>query len=246
MRSLHLVYFTAVVFILIGFGQNAFAQDGNSKELKLYSNFAWQSSERTVGYDTTFNQPITENYLETSLGYFSPAFSWATAKGNRHEIELSRLQINQIDESTFVDYTDGQNPVFLSGDIKTAILIALRYEYNFRFFKKKEDMKFKPSLGLAIRPYYSKSIFQPHLSTQFPSNQSDIGALVSIIPRITYDLNERWFIDLNMPVNLAEFKLHSNTYFNPALPKNQQTVTTLEFETLPSQYLIRLGVGFRL
>jgi hypothetical protein len=245
MRKLNLGYLAAITSLLIGFNQNTSAQDLASKELKLYTNFAWQFSERTVGFDTILNKQIQEDYFETSLGYFSPAFSWSTSKGNKHEIELSRLQFNQVEEVTYIDYNDGLNIQVFKGERKTNAFIALRYEFDYEFFKK-SDKRLKPSLGFAARPYYSNTSIRPQLSNQFSSSQQSIATLFSIVPRLTCNVGKRCFLDLNVPLNFAAIGLHTTKINNPAIPVNQRTITTFIAETTPREYLIRLGFGFRI
>ncbi|MFT5821636.1 MAG: hypothetical protein ACI8ZM_002890 [Crocinitomix sp.] len=245
MKKLNLVYLIALTIITSTFSQSTFAQDAGSEQLKLYTNFAWQSSERTVGFDTIVNRPINESYFESDLGYFSPAFSWATDKGNRHEIELSRLQFNQVRDFNYIEYNNGINPQVVSGEGNTKIFIALRYEFDYQLFKSK-DNKLKPSLGFAVRPYFSNASFRPKLATQFASSEMNIGALFSIVPRLTYDLNKKLFMDLNVPLNLARLGIRSTTWDNPAIPVSQRKVNAFDAKTLPSEYLIRLGIGLRL
>ncbi|MFT5821640.1 MAG: hypothetical protein ACI8ZM_002894 [Crocinitomix sp.] len=245
MKKLNLAYFIAFTIVLIAFNQNTFAQDSESKQLKLYSNFGWESAERTIGFDTVINVLIKENYFETSLGYFSPAFSWATPKGNRHEIELSRLQFNQVDEVTYLDYDDGISFQVISGERNTNVFIALRYEFDYQIIKNK-DSKLKPSLGFAVRPYYSHASLRPKVSSIFSSSELNVAAMFSIVPRLNYDLNKKMFIDLSIPLSLAELGVRSTTWDNPAIPVNQRTVSTFVVEVAPSEYLIRLGIGIRL
>ncbi len=246
MKNYNFAKIIALSFVLISFNQNILAQNTSPFQLKMYSNFGWRTAELTVDYDTVLNKPIKENFYETSLGYFSPAFAWASPRGNYHEIELSRLQFNQVDEQTYIDYDNGLNHQVISGEQRTNVFIALRYEFNYMIIKNKDDKRLKPSLGFAVRPYYHRSAFQPRISSLFATSQSNAGALFSIVPRINYDLSKKWFIDLNVPINLADLSIQSRTYDNPAIPVNQRTITTIVAETLPSQYLIRLGIGVRL
>lgn len=246
MKNYSVANIIVLTIAFVSFNQSIFAQDTSPIQLKLYSNFGWRTAELTVGYDTVLNKPIKEGFYETSLGYFSPAFAWASPRGNYHEVELSRLQFNEVDQQTYIDHDNGLNHQVVSGEQRTNVFIALRYEFNYMIIKNKGDKRLKPSLGFAVRPYYSRSAFVPRVSSLFASSQSNAGAIFSIIPRINYDLNKRWFIDLNVPINLGDVNIQSRTHDNPAIPVNQRTITTIVAEALPTQYLIRLGIGVRL
>ena len=231
--------------IFSNFYSTTFAQETNQNQLKLYSNFGWSSETRTVGFDTTTNTPIVTTSKSNDLGYFTPAFAFATAKGNYHEIEFSKLQINKTSEVTLID-PNNQFPTVIEGERKTNFLIAFRYEYNLVLFKQKEGKKITPSLGFAARPFYSNSSFQPVLANQFSSGETAAGILLSIVPRLNYNIGEKWFLDLDIPLNLAQLSIKNSRLDNPALPVNQRSVTTLDANLFPSQYLIRFGLGLKL
>ena len=230
---------------LSNFYSNTFAQESKTNQLKLYSNFGWSSETRTVGFDTTTNAPIVTTTKSNDLGYFTPAFAFATAKGNYHEIEFSKLQINKTSQTTVID-PNNQFPQVIDGEHKTNFLIAFRYEYNLVLFKQKEAKKFTTSIGFATRPFYSNSSFRPVLSNQFASGETAAGMLLSIVPRINYNFGEKWFLDLDVPFNIAQLSIKNNRLNNPALPVNQRSVITVYGELFPSQYLIRFGLGLKL
>lgn len=246
MKNYRVANILVLTIAFVSFNQSIFAQDTSPIQLKLYSNFGWRAAELTVGYDTVLNKPIKEDLYETALGYFSPAFAWASPRGNYHEVELSGLQFNEVDEQTYIDHDNGLNHQVVSGEKRTSVFIALRYEFDYMIIKNKESNRLKPSLGFAVRPYYYRAAFVPRVSSLFASSQSSAGAIFSIVPRINYDLNKRWFIDLNVPINLLDVSAQTSMRDNPAIPVNQRTITTIVAEAVPSQYLIRLGIGVRL
>jgi len=246
MKKIHFARLFIFFIYISFFGLNGAAQDRkNSIEIKLYSNFALESSLETVGFDTVLNKPIIETNYTTNLGYFSPALSFSTPKGNAHEVELSRLLVNQVEQEIFLEESDGSVHQTIAGERKTAILIALRYEFNYNFLKNKENCRIKPSLGFGLRPSYSKSSVNSKLANVFYNRETSIATFFSIIPRVKYEVNNKWYFDLNMPFNLAQFGIITKQVENPALPVNQRTISTFNFRTTPQNYLIRFGVGFR-
>lgn len=247
MKNFRFSQLFALIFSLNFFCLNGSAQDDkNIREIKLYSNFAWQYSKETVGFDTVSNNPITETNYSTELGYFSPGIGFSTPKGNFHELELSRLLFNQTDQETIIETIDGSTYQVIDGQRNTDVLIALRYEFNYMFLKNKDNRRIKPSLGFGVRPSYSRSAVNSKLSSVFYARETSIAALFSIVPRVKYDLNDKWFFDLNVPFNFAQIGLLTKQVENPALPVNQRTISTFNFLTAPTNYLIRFGIGFRL
>ena len=242
MRIIKIGIFAGCLFFL---GQTTFAQDKIANELKIYTNYGWNSNEQRVGFDSTLNSPIIQKNNAFDLGYVSPAIAFSTKRGNFHELELSRLQINQSDGITEIDY-GGEYPQIIAGEKVTNIFIALRYEYNLFFIKKDAAKKWHPSVGFAARPFYSRYTFNPKLSTVFSSKESNTGVLFSIVPRIAYNLSERWYLDLNVPINAGVLKIRNRRVDDPAIPQNQRSITTIDAEVFPSEYLVRFGVGLRL
>lgn len=236
--------FFAMAFLL---SFNAGAQETKTPvEIKLYTNFAWKSSLQSVGFDSILMKPIVESNYSTELGYFSPSVSFASTSGNYHEIELSRIMFNRVEEETYVEIEEGGSSQIVSGQLNTVVLIALRYEYNFMFLKNKPENRLTPALGFGIRPFYSKSNFDPKLSNDFSRGQTDVAALFSIVPRIKYAINKKWFFDLNVPFNIAQLGILTKRQDNPAIPINARTVSTFNFLTAPTDYMIRFGIGLKL
>ena len=245
MNVLKSTFYAFAIFGIAAFSQISFSQETASNQLKLYSNFAWNSTYQIVAIDSLTSSPIAENVHSTQLGYFSPAFAFETEKGNFHEIEWSRLQINKTDEITLLD-PNSQFPQIVDGERKTNILIALKYEYNLFFFKKNEDRKLSASVGFGFSPFYSNAIFLPQLSNVFSSRESNVGVLFSIAPHLNYSLGKKWFLDLNVPLNFAQIQMKNRRIDDPSIDISQRRITTLDANIFPSNYLVRFGVGLRL
>ena len=239
--------YLVLVFLLNGltlFGQE---NNKNSKTIKLYTNFSWSNTDMSLSYDTVNKTSTIENSKETQIGYFTPSFSFSSLNGNFQEFELSRLLINKTQNQTIetVDST-GQTINTLAGEKSTNIFIAFRYEYDIMLFKKKEGTKFQSFIGFSANPFYSNSSFTPIVSTLYPSTQNNFGVLLSVIPRLNYNLNEKWFIDLNIPINLVDANWMFRSEEDPTLTEEQRITTTVNFSTFPKKFLIRLGVGLRI
>jgi len=242
-----LVAVTLLIAGSISFNQAKGQENQNNKTIKLYTNFGWTSTERTLGFNTTNLISRIEKNKETKIGYFTPSIAIVLPNGNFQEFELSRLEINNTNsETNLTNDSTGKTIQIVSGQKVTNILIAFRYEYNIMFLKKKEGAKIRPYLGFSANPYFYNSKYRPIVSNLFPTNQNNFGVTLSIIPRLIYNLNEKWFVDFNIPINLADVNWTFDKVDNPVLTEQERTTTTVEYSTLPNKFLFRLGVGLRI
>lgn len=229
-------------------GLTLFAQENdNHKTIKLYTNFGWANTEETLSFDTTNWTSTIEQNQEIQMGHFSPSVSISLANGNFHEFELSRLLFNHTNSVTnlVIDST-GKTVQTIAGQKTTNVLLGFRYAYDMMLFKKKEGTKIQSYLGFSANPYFSNSKYVPIVSASYPTNQNNIGVTLSIIPRLNYNLNDKWFLDFNIPINIIDVNWTFKSDQNPALIEQLQTTTTGEFSTFPRKFLFRFGVGFRL
>lgn len=237
--SLLMIAFLCSVLTSIG------QENPKTKMVKLYTNFSLTETTSNIGFDTLGRTSVVAKNQDIHMGYFSPAFAVALPNGNFHEFEISNVLINNTKNET--EFIVDSNGTTISGSIlrKNQNMIAVRYEYDFLFFKKKTEAKLKSYLGLSVNPYFSNTRYSSNITAAFPSSQNSLGALIAVIPRLNYNINERWFLDLNIPINIIDMNVVNNKTENPVLTAEQRSITTINFAQMPSQYLMRFGVGFR-
>jgi len=175
----------------------------------------------------------------------SVAFQWKTEKNNFHEIELKDFAMSTnstitelVNDTTFNILTSVTSGI-------TSSLISAQYEYIINFNKSKES-KFVPSLGIGINPYFANSSTHPESPTTYPTNATYFGAKLNVIPRLTYYVTTKFFIDVNFPLCISDSYFSINKVDNPTLPENMRTTTTLNFEQLPMFLSGRIGVGIKI
>ena len=214
--------------------------------LKLYSNFSFEFIDGKQLYDPILRIPVMQEKDKFNLGYFSPAVGFYADNGNYHEIEFSKLIIDRTDITSY-DLTDsiGQPDHTRASSLRTNITVGLRYEYNYIIIKN-PDSKFQPSIGFGVNPYYTLYNYKPKVSLSYPVKEHTIGAMVQILPRIIYNISERWFLDLNIPINLSDFYYTNNNTGNPTLPIAERNTGTINLDVFPGKYLFRFGAGCRL
>lgn len=194
--------------------------------------------------DTSYNM---YSYTYTMLKILQPtiAFQWKNTKNNLHEIEFTGFMSGKYGTTTEInnDTTDVSSTV--SGNDVLATLISVRYEYIVNFSKTK-DRKLVPSIGFGINPYYRYHQYLPKVSSSFQTSEQYLGAKLFIIPRLSYYLTSTLFIDLNIPVCVAEMYYTSDKCEDPTLPVEERTISSVNFREFPKIFSGRIGIGLKI
>lgn len=208
--------------------------------LKLYNTTSWQKEE-SFGISGTYIK--TTEQKDFQLLHPSIAARLTDRSGNMHEVELTRMELGVVKDVVYLMNPSGTT-IPVSGGKTTQTNIALRYEYIFNFMKKKNS-KWMPALGLALMPYFQRDNFTPELSTAYPSTTTALGAKGWVIPRITYAISSKLFVDLNVPLCVTDANIEWNNHKNPNLSQGEQKSEVTNFQGAPQHYSIRLGVGLK-
>jgi hypothetical protein len=212
--------------------------------LKLYNQTSFEQSGNLASVDTLNHQLLDAN---STLQYVHPtiAFQWRTKKQNFREIELINFYVNKITESLEqIDSIGNVKNVLSNRDVYSSG-ISLRYEYTV-MFKKLKTSNFVPSISYAANTYFKRDQFVPKNSNAFKNTQSTLGARGFIIPRLTYFLGSKLFVDLNVPICVMDLYYRVNENENPSIPPNQQRINNINFELFPKVMSVRIGVGIKI
>ncbi len=234
MKTLYLFLF---ILPFLSWGQES---SKKLSEIKLYTNYNAFSSP-SIEIDTN-GVLINKTYKNSNGLWFSPALTFSLKNKDFIEIELSRLNFskNKIKNTVTNDTTGNTYSVY--GNTELDFSLHIRTEYQLVLFKNKDWQKLSAIAGLSLTPYVNRTIIQPVVSNSFRQSQTNVGASISLIPRLKYKLNEKWFIDLNTPVIIGTFDNHSKRTENPTTPINQRRKTTATFSS-PFELGFRLGIG---
>lgn len=234
------------IFLLFLSGTLLGQEQAKKIDVKLFTNFDFTPKYIYLNKDTNWNENIEYN-REINGFNFSPAIVFHNKKGNYSEIEISRLNYKSTyNEDYFVlDSSDSHNDV-LSSEYKMQFEIFLRYEYKIVLFKKKDWKKLKPIIGFSATPFYHWEKEEPMVSSGFSKSASYFGLSLSLVPRVRYNLNEKWYLDFNVPVSL--FNLSYNTFKNenPAISIENRRESSIDFYNTPIGFAVRFGVGYML
>lgn len=175
----------------------------------------------------------------------SLAAGYTNKKGNTHEFELTNIGINAQDNRSTVYYSNQNITAVTTGNKIYETNIVLRYEYILNLLKK-SNSRVHPSLGFAASPYYTRYNLIPYVTSTFPTKDTYIGMRAFIVPRVSYDITKRLFIDLNIPLCLTDFNYNIYKERNPTKSMSEQEISTANFSMLPAYFSARLGVGLKI
>jgi len=237
----------ATLVILAILSSEIFAQNSeNKRALKVYTNVLIESQERSFDFGPTDSLNYFLAIDDFQIGYFTPAINFIRENGNIHEIELSRFTFGRIKADSLTVFTDSdRNSRVRIGPALNRIQIAFRYEYLWLINKSNPDSKWKVYLGFAGEPFLRSLNYRPAETTDFPFTLLDVGINISAVPRITYFLNERWFMDINIPFTVSQLAYRTESSENPQIPVNDRSVNSFETEAFPSIFQVRVGGGLR-
>ena len=237
--------FIGIIGLLLFF-KDGWAQNTNldyKNAFKIYNLTTFEKYSKYRGDTTAYSF----RYTTTTLQILHPtiAFQWKTKKNNFREIELTNFMLSKTGTQTEIVIDSTGIAQMVSRNDLIATLISVRYEYTLNFNKSK-DKKLVPSLGFSINPYFRQNTYTPIISTSYKTVERYFGASAFVIPRLTYYLSSKLFIDINIPLSFSDIYCLTDKEENPAIPAKQQTITTYNFELFPKIFSGRLGVGLKL
>lgn len=216
----------------------------HARALKIYNLTDWERySHSDDGGDTSFLRTT-----ESGLRIFHPtiAYRWEQRKGRFHEVELIDFRFSSREKSVrpLTPHT-GVTASATAGEQIMQAALSVRYEYQ-TYIRHKEDRPWQISLGLGINPYYFLHLLQPLVTTHFPERVHTAGMRLHAVPRFTWHLSERLFLDVNLPFCIAELRFQHRYDETPTIPIDERGSLLSEFNTFPALFSGRIGVGFKL
>ena len=219
--------------ILACFILSIFHLSAQNNSIRLYSNF---NRIAYFGGQSMFKQ--------FSFGYFSPSISFNKDNGNFHEVELTTFGFGQNENSQSIIDING-NSQLISGEIVKRFNFGAKYEFSYKIFKQ-SNSRLSYYIGSSYSLGYSWNSRTPKLSSQYKTSSIQVSNIISLVPRLNFNLSDKWFIDFNIPINLIDFLIVRSKYMDPVLPINQQTGSYSDVNFLPNTINFKLGIGFKL
>lgn len=215
-----------------------------SRAIKVYNLTDWESySESWTQLDTNYFRSE-----ESSLRIFHPtiAYQWQSKKGNYHELELISLNLSR--EKHMLETgspATGTASLLETGVTTYRAALSVRYEYQVSL-RPKDEKYWDFSIGLGVNPYLFYQLNHPQVSSIFPTSLLTFGTRVYGVPRFVWHVSPRIFLDVNVPVCLAEYRHQYHYDETPTIPIPERGRNNIEFSTLPALFSGRIGMGFKL
>ncbi len=197
---------------------------GQSKSLKIYSNFLLLGSERYKS---------------------EPIFIATRDNNNGFEFEQITIAFRKEKEKRFWEYEAG----FLMFSEEDSINQLDHFDVHFRVekgyqLKESSNGKFKFYLSPAAKAYYWKEEDIPkNTIDEFPITNWLGGINLTIFLRGEYHFSEQWHLDLNISFFGSNFGVDFQKIENPILTDRQQTQGGYDFD-IRQERILRIGLGY--
>lgn len=202
-------------------------------------------------YNLTSYEEYTEstsyiNETRTSLQILHPtiAFQWNNNKRNSNEVELTSFKLGKLETKSETQDTIKGGNYNLDYD-KFSTMISVRYEYILNFNKSK-DRKIVPSLGFGINPYYTQTNYEPKSATKYKHSEMDTGLKLFLIPRLSYYIGSKIFIEINIPICISDVYYSVDKNENPIYQLEEGTNSTFNLDIFPMVFSGRIGIGIKI
>lgn len=222
---------TLIFALLSGSFFSALAQ--HHAAIKIYQNTDHFSTVVTEWWKNQTNEVDHVNFSRISVAL-------TVKRKVVHEIEFFIPEMSKSpDRLRFpMNYEFRKDPRWASN----ASAYAFRYEISKSISSDRSPLKV--AIGAALHPYYVSIEHTPVIDLIYPSSARWYGASLNLIPRLTYTISERFFLDLNIPVKAFDYRFHKEQVNNPAIPVRQQVNQYAESIFFEGAYTIRFGVGY--
>lgn len=223
------------------------AQQDKDRSVKLYTNFRYSIHESHFNPDTLNNTIMLSSDKGWTFGNFTPAYQWTTENGQKFEVELTQMNFGFSNQGEYTLNNQTRKVLSVnSGARIRQFQMALRLEKQRFISTDFFDGKFRPMLASSIEPFFTKVSVYPHNSSSFHHRDTYLGLSAFFIPRFNYELTEKFYFDLNIPIHVITLETNWNVVENPAFSAQQQRITSFSINSFSNSVFVRLGAGIRI
>jgi hypothetical protein len=232
--------FIVVIFIT---SNNLLAQKWN-KSIKIYNQTTFY--KKTVLQGTTVSGNFTTESTHKAIQHLEPtiAFQWKS-KENKwgHEVELTTLESRKVDFEEVTTNTSTKETI--AGYRSYYGSIVMRYEIK-RYWKIDRIKNLTLELGSGGQPFFYWNRTTPKTSQSFPTSLNYSGINILLTPSVVYNISDKWFLNINLPYNLATVSWTNQKVLNSAFSAAQQKTNSLDFKTMDRNVHTRIGFGVKI
>jgi hypothetical protein len=245
-------------FLLISSFINPISAQIDTKETPQYKH-ALKGYLTITEVNTTniFTDSIRQRTTNLSKTALLPSVSWVKFRKNGQFREMGITQFNVLHESTetenklfqvrdsFGNIIPGTISFLGRGTATWSAQLGLQFEWNFPIYYR-ETRNFACFVGVSTAPtlYFEK--ITSFSSASFPSRAFELSNTLSIIPRMTYAVSNRLFVDINIPISFTTFDVNYYHVDSPILPTYARTTVNFRAHLPINLWAIRFGIGYKI
>jgi len=167
-------------------------------------------------------------------------------------ITYSKLKDHSFTEYTFMpfhirnDNYSGYNKQGYMIDGYTLFEISSNLTFSFSYIFKDNSKKFRPYLGVGTGFFFKYQDYMPNIAIHFPRIFTKYSFRAFLNIGFKYKIYNRLFLNFQIPFNILDYNILYDKILNPTIDINDRTVKYDTFSFLPSLYLLKIGIGFKI
>ncbi|MES2617600.1 MAG: hypothetical protein V4613_06970 [Bacteroidota bacterium] len=222
--------FALLLFSIVAIG--AIAQ--KSYHLKIFNS-------STYKHDKQYYSWLSNEKTSLTLFKFAPAF--AITK-NKSTLEFIITNCSFAKTTWREQYIIDSNKIIHSRyQTRNALYSVMATKYW--QVMTSSNQKFKAHIGIGLEPNFS-SYKVLKTSNSYNSRILTIGLNGYITPRCTYDLNDKFSLELNLPFQPMALTYTQSKIDNPNFTPDQQKYDQSDAKNFPPYFALNIGLAYRL
>ncbi|PHN05255.1 hypothetical protein [Flavilitoribacter nigricans] len=157
---------------------------------------------------------------------------------------ITGLTFSVRDEAV-LDEFNNQLVIPIDGGRITHLGLFTRLEYG-KIFLRDGNNKVFPVWSVSLDPHYRYRSKVPVTSAGFPRHFHQLGLTLRLIPGLSFQLAERLYLDLKLPVGLSNLSFESHQLDNPILSDEARKSSRFTSQIGLYDLQARIGLNFRL
>ena len=190
---------------------------------------------------TTIAHFITYSNESKRLKIF-PSFTYSrmTPKARLFELSFALQNFDLKDDKSTIQNDTLNTNIPWRGTKTFSLAVGSRIESAWRIIERGHNQFY---LGISTNPTFDFNNVLPYTTGTFPSHQYILTSGLSIVPRWIWNLNNRFLVDINMPLTFLQGEISTSYYGNPVLPIYARTINKAKVGFLfKPQFKVGFGV----
>jgi hypothetical protein len=209
--------------------------------LKLYGVLITEQPESRNSTNLT-NSTVQE--VKKFSASLLPSIAWENERRHFQELGIGQFRFQRRNDYRETTNTNVSVSGLIEGSRLTEWDLFLHYSYNLSLIK--EPKKFRCFIGFGLQPGLSYEKNVPTTSASFNETNFQLRLHGLLIPRTQFQLGQRIWLDVHIPVHVAHTGFERYREENPQLPTSRQVSGSQFFELIPQIFEFRTGLVYLL